>query len=469
MRKQSLGAGIFTTLMVMCLFSIGKSFTAKNPWPFIGIGALALAGAHKVYQDKDLVDFDHIDSDLYEFFSVLANEGVESLSKGWQSSAKSKEVKAIREVVMQNVPPSIAGMIRDKYMSRLDWIDTYLRGHHLWIVGKSGSGKTHLALKAIELIFEADPRTEMRICDRNFGAPIPGKKGEKPKEGNDWLRAPLSCIAQSEEHILEAVRWAANELKGREKECMEIAMHNRQGIGLKREYPDYPMILLVIDEYDRTQAPINRRHQENGEGELTSLVEYISKVGRKYRVKLLIIGQSLQVNATAIPQAVRQQFAICMLGANVFSPNEVKEFLKGDTEQLIADARQVDKSGIGFGPCIVALSPEENPSNDYPVARPVPEIAITFRFAEVKSADGKWWDVMWEKHEKEVIRLMTAWKKGEINSPKSEIVQLFKVKQSASDVRYESFLKPMLERIEMNLNDASQPSIEHQQNQTINQ
>lgn len=436
MKLRSLGMASFVCTSAATLSLMGAdikdgALTARS---LLGVSCGLTAAA--IANSDELMDWENLDWQLWELVTDITNgsydSAVELMSWGKKSQATQQAVKLIAAKAPLK---GIKEMLYEALESEQNWLDRFMKAPHKRILGKSGDGKTHLALLCLAQTYEDNADLEVFICDANYGK---GSGDDGEGEPNDWLGIDPKCISDEEELIVETVEHVAQIVKDRAAKCT-------QSVRLKLPKPQFHKVLLVIDEEDSTQDDMEESLKER----FHKALKFIAKVGRAYNVNSLVIGQDLDVNASGIRQSTARQFANCMVGVNCFNSDAVKGF-KSDTDRLIADCKAIKESGVGFGPCIVQFPKQ------LPQAKPVPKRDIGVRITyENQDPDAQWWATVWTPEIAQTVKdriLAHLSDPKNVSSPRETVANELGIKRLDNSIRrYAEFLKPAYDALENEL------------------
>lgn len=304
----------------------------------------------------------------------------------------------------------------DSVNSDSEVIDRFLASPHQRIAGQTGSGKTVLSKMVIAKWFEKNPDSSIVILDPNYGKP--------DSQGilNNWNGINPAFVHSDYDSIQSAIKVEYDLLKTRIADS-EKKVRN----GIKQIELPKPRI-IIIDEIDSLFEYYNRTKQD-----FISYLTEIIKQGRGYKIKVLIIGQSLAVGASGINLSLSNQLANLFLIKGKIPDSELTYLGISDKAELRAQVSQIKR------PAIAKLD------GAVPEVVSIPDLS---EFAGLSFLDGidpdkKWWDSV----DKTWLEDLAIDYRNGGDSPLKDICKQLGIETRSTNARYVNYFKPFWQQL----------------------
>lgn len=426
-----------------------QTFTTKTQptplKPLYSAGALLsllICGCHlrTKFNGIALVDLETLSADTGEAFEVLVKHGLsiggEWIGEGLRLSLDAgKDMgQSLTQLAISAAPLTIRTAV-EQMQSDKSWFEKFLKAPHNRVAGRTRSGKRFIASQLLIDFVQRYPRGQVIVCDKDFG-----------KDGNDWMGLPLEMVHSDLAAIDAAVRTVYEVLVSRAKIWETAARERRTLTPIEQAEVSNP-ILLVVDELDSTNDDFKDLKNDKFIYHLKQLLKRGGGADSGYKIKVLLIGQSLSVgtkntSGSGIDLALTDQMATCLtVGLGQLNTEQLSK-LKSEVGDDLAH-RALSLTSKGIRAAVVQLE-----GTSQVVAIPDLSHLETFRFAQIDPNEF-WWQSVWTPETQAWLKgLARSHAKGEIPSPlKGEIAQRFGVKIRSDDARYTNFVKPEWENL----------------------
>lgn len=290
-------------------------------------------------------------------------------------------------------------------------IDRFLSAPHQRIAGQTGSGKTVLSKMVVAKWFERNPDSSIVILDPNYGKP------DSQGKLNDWNGLNPAFIHSDYDSIQSAIKVEYDLLKTRIADS-EKKVRN----GIKQIELPKPRI-IIIDEIDSLFEYYNRNKLD-----FISYLTEIIKQGRGYRIKVLIIGQSLAVGASGINLSLSKQLGTMLLIKGKIPDSELTYLGISDKSDLREKIAQINRPAIaqleGAVPEVVNI-PDLSEFDD-------------LSFSDGLDPDKIWWDSV----DKTWLEDLAIDYRNGGKSPLKDACKKLGIEVRSDDPRYINFFKP---------------------------
>ena len=407
--------------------------------PFLFLGALGcIAGVVSLTQLKDdsgnlLIDMETLEQDIPD--TVVA---VGLHLAAWIGGAFSDlgnwggdRVTEILRIVIKSAPPAIKSL-SDRLMADDSIFQEFLSAPHNRIAGRTRSGKYFITGKLIvEYFAKYGTAARIAIADINYGKP--GDDGEL----SDWMGLPHEYIATTLEQITELISAEHSEMMARKDLCAKAAAAKRALTTQEKTRVLEPR-LLILDEIDSTLGQLPDEITDK----LNQLICMGGGANSGYRMKIVIVGQSLSVGASGIDLATTDQLATCLVVKGKFNSEQVGK-LK-DSSEAIDNFKRLLNSGKRAA--LIQIGGELR-------AVAVPDLSylnqVRFEVEGVESDPVKrwWFDTYQGELQAWLAERATLQNSGQLTTPLKDIATKFGVQTRSNDQRYSQYLKPEWARL----------------------
>lgn len=412
--------------------------------PFLFLGALGcVAGAVSLTQLRDdsgnlLIDLETLDADLPD---TTAAVGLHLMS--WFGGALADignwggdRVQEILRIVIKSAPPAIKSL-SDRLTADDSVFQEFLAAPHNRIAGRTRSGKYFITGKLIvEYFAKYGASAKIAIADINYGKP--GDDGEL----SDWMGLPHTFIATTLEQISELISGEHSEMMARKDLCAKAAAAKRSLTAQEKTRVLEPR-LLIIDEIDSTLGQLDSGIADK----LNQLICMGGGANSGYRMKVVVVGQSLSVGASGIDLATTDQLATCLVVKGKFNSEQIGKLR--DSGEAIDNFKRLLNAGKRAA--LIQIGGELR-------AVAVPDLSYLnqVRF-EVEGTESdpikRWWfDTYQGELQAWLAERATLQNSGQLTTPLKDIATKFCVQTRSNDSRYSQYLKPEWERLTNSIN-----------------